>query len=169
MMIKKVVYLSQLQAERLLPEPNTAMISITNPGETAFLQDGWPMVLKISFADASYDEATIHSYGRMWLLSSYGFPEKKHAETILKFLNNLPDQITTIIVHCGACVSRSAAVAKYIEEKNHLTANEENTRYNTTLFRLLHKPSVFDPVLTLYQQKPSLFKKLACYFMKESL
>lgn len=147
---RSVSFLSQHMAQKLDPLPNSAIISITNPGEKAILKDGWNHLLRVAVADSSYDEQTIAFFGRLWWVSSYGFPVKETAEAIRRFLNALPSTTDTLFVHCGAGVSRSAAVAKYVSERHGLPFPADYDRYNAALYRLLVDPSVFDAALAPY-------------------
>ena len=153
MTVRSVTFISEASAVRLKPLPGAAMISIMNPGEVAALQDGWEQLLRVGVADASYDERTIASYGRMWTLSSRGFPTKEHALAIRAFLDQLPPNIETLIVHCGAGISRSGAVAKFAAERFSTHFPAEYDRYNEALYRLLVNPAVFDDALALIPTK----------------
>ncbi len=150
MSIRSVSFTSQFLAERLDPLPHAAMISIANPGETVKLRDGWGSLLRVGVADSSYDEGTIGFFGRMWWVSSYGFPAKEHALAIREFLDGLSSDTDTLIVHCGAGVSRSAAVAKYASERYQVPFPDDYHRHNEALYRLLVNPCVFDAALASY-------------------
>lgn len=136
------------------------MISITNPGETAPLPEGWGALLRVQFADACYDVPTIRSWGRMWEMSSRGFVRKHHALLIRAFLAGLPPGIGRLYVHCGAGISRSAAVAKYAARHLGAPFDETYARYNETVFALLLDPQVFDAVLAETQPKKSWWARL---------
>lgn len=161
MTVRSVTFISEAAAIRLKPSQVTALISITNPGDTAPLRDGWEVLLRIAMADASYDEKTIESYGRMWGLSSHGFPTKAHALSIRAFLDQLPPHIESLIVHCGAGVSRSGAVAKYAAARFGTFFPSEYDRFNEALYRLLENPEVFDSALSCVpSRKLSLLRRL---------
>lgn len=165
MTIRSINFISEATAIGLKPLPATAIISITNPGEVAPLREGWEHVLRVGVADASYDEKTIESYGRMWRLSSRGFPTQDHAVAIRAFLDDLPADIETLIIHCGAGVSRSGAVAKYASRRFGLPFPADYNRHNEALYRLLEDPNIFDAVLARYPaRKPSLLQHLASFF-----
>lgn len=136
------------------------MISITNPGETAPLREGWGALLRVQFADACYDDSNIRSWGRMWGLSSKGFVNKHHALLIRTFLVDLPNGIERLHVHCGAGVSRSAAVAKYAARHFDAPFDEVYNRYNETVYALLLDPQVFDSILAETQPKKSWWARL---------
>lgn len=164
MTIRSINFISEATAIGLKPLPGTAIISITNPGELAPLIEGWEQLLRVGVADASYDEQTIESYGRMWPLSSRGFPTKAHAEAIRAFLDQLPPSIESLIIHCGAGVSRSGAVAKYAAARYGLPFPDDYARHNEALFRLLEEPTVFDAALARYPaRKPNLLLRLASF------
>lgn len=154
-------------AVALQPSPGKAMISITNPGDVAPLRPGWSLLLRVAMADAGYDESTIASHGRMWPLSSKGFPEKRHALQIHRFLDDLPPDIECLVVHCGAGVSRSGAVAKYAAERyGQPFESAAGGEPNETLYRLLKNPEVFDDALVRYagHHRSSLLSRLAGFF-----
>ena len=155
MPVSRVTFLSEDEALRLSPVPQTALISITNPGDDAPLPTGWKTLLRVRVADASYDEGTIASYGRMWPHSSHGFPTKAHALAIRSFLDNLPSHITELVIHCGAGVSRSGAVAKYAAVRYGTPFPENYDRHNEALYRLLQDPTVFDEALARIPQTQS--------------
>lgn len=165
-MLREVSFHCEEEASSLAPSPRAAMISITNPGDAANLREGWGALLRVAFADAVYDVSEIEAYGRMWHLSSFGFPAKEHAVSILAFLDGLPPEITTLRVHCGAGISRSGAVAKFVAERYGLEFPHDYARHNETLYRLLQQPTRFDAVLARYpRSKPgfwaSIRKRLA--------
>ncbi len=155
-----IQFLPEAAALAIEPAPWRAMISITNPGEAASLRDGWGALLRVQFADASYDETTIHSYGRMWKLSSRGFFDKRQAIIIRGFIIGLSDSISQFYVHCGAGVSRSAAVARYAADYFGVPLEQIHDRLNTTVLALLHDPDRYDAVLAAYQPPPSWWQKL---------
>lgn len=148
-------FLSEREAEKLDPMANCAMISITNPGAPANLKNGWPFLLRVEFADCTYTESTIEFLGRIWPVSSYGFPEKSHALAIIDFLNALPASCEQILVHCGAGVSRSAAVARYIALRHGLPFPDDYDRYNITVYELLENPRRFDQALASFVAEPA--------------
>jgi predicted protein tyrosine phosphatase len=155
-----IEFLPETSAMTIVPSPARAMISITNPGESAQLRDGWGALLRVQFADAAYDEATIHSYGRMWKLSSRGFFDKGQAILIRGFIAELPESVSQLYVHCGAGVSRSAAVAKYAADFFGVPLGQSHDRLNQTVLALLRNPDHFDAALAAYQPPPPWWHKL---------
>ena len=161
-MVRQVSFLSESAAVQLSPRAESAILSISNPGDQAPLQPGWDHICRIAFADASYNEQTIASYGRMWKLSSLGFPTKEHALAIRRFLDDLPPHIDTLIVHCGAGVSRSGAVAKYASERFGIPFPADYDRYNEALYRLLKEPTIFDDALARHcpEKAPGFLERI---------
>lgn len=145
--IIKVKFCSESEAVTIIPSKAMACISITNPGETAPLQKGWGKLLRISFADAEYDEQAIQFYQRLWMMSSNGVVTKKHALGIRLFIDGLDEQIEELVVHCGAGISRSAAVARYAAIRLGANLEGDSSKYNVTVARLLDHPYVFDHLL----------------------
>lgn len=158
--VKRIQFLPESAAMAIEPAPERAMVSITNPGGAAQLRDGWGALLRVQFADAAYDEATIHGYGRMWKLSSRGFFDKPKAILLRNFIASLPDSISQLYVHCGAGVSRSAAVAKYAADYFGVPLDQNHDRLNTTVLALLCDPDRYDAVLAVYQPTPSWWRKI---------
>jgi predicted protein tyrosine phosphatase len=149
--VRAVVFMAQRAAEQLEPTPDAAIISIANPGERVSLRSGWPLLLSVAFADACYDESTIRSFGRMWELSSRGFPDKAHAQTIRAFIDDLPPEIERLFIHCGAGVSRSAAVARFACERLGLdqpSNSEDSTRRSTDCSRIRRPSTVCSAVFS---------------------
>ena len=142
-----VSFCAQEIVVQIVPTHSMAVVSITNPGENAPLKNGWGAVLRVSFADAQYDESTIKSLGNLWSISSLGFINKAHALAIREFLDNLDPSIASLVVHCGAGVSRSAAVAMYAADQYGAALTGDLSKHNTTVLRLLKEPYVFDAIL----------------------
>lgn len=143
----QVVFCPEEIAAGMSPSRDMAVISITNPGDVAKLRDGWGAVLRVAFADAAYDEQDIRYLGRLWRVSSRGFPEKRHAIAIQEFIGALDPAITRLVVHCGAGQSRSAAVAMYAAKTLEVGLYGDMSRHNRTVLRLLDDPSAFDQLL----------------------
>lgn len=150
MTVKQVHFCGELAASALRPNASMAMISIADPGRKAVLHPGWGALLKVAFADASYTHETIAQFGRMWPASSLNFPTKEHAVAIRSFIDCLPPEVDTLHIHCGAGVSRSAAVAKYASERFGLPFPRDYTKYNDVLYQLLRNPTIFDAALAAH-------------------
>lgn len=115
-MIRKIAFVPQYVAESMVPSTNTAMISISTPEgrHNVSLNKKWEIcgnLLEIDFHDIDIQD------------SNYTIFSREHAKTIIDFIESLSSDINTIIVHCLAGISRSAAVALFIHE------NYTNTGY----------------------------------------
>jgi len=152
----RVRFCSEQEAVSIIPSQSMALISITNPGDTAPVMDGWGKVLRIAFADATYGEREIKFFDRMWYISSQGFFTKTHAIAIRDFLDTL-DQTIDLVVHCGAGQSRSVAVAMYAAEKLGVPLDGDVSRHNVTVLQLLNNPCLFDSILPATQESASLW------------
>ena len=128
-MIREVTFLSQAGAEAMRPLPREGIISITGSGyPPARLRRGWRRVLRLVF-----DDVEIPFFGATHF-------DTDHADAILRWLDEVEDQVDKIFVHCHAGRSRSAAVAKFIAEKYDLSGGirvyeEHNGRVHRILTR----------------------------------
>ena len=103
-MIKTVCFIAQNVAETIDPDYSTAMISIRSPGFEVKLQPDWNHLHISEFND-------IDTKMYPWKLF-----DKEQARAMIDFLDNLPDHVDAVIVHCEAGISRSAAVALFIQD-----------------------------------------------------
>ncbi|RLB62473.1 MAG: hypothetical protein DRH08_12410 [Deltaproteobacteria bacterium] len=92
-------------AESAPPAPNTAVISISNPGLPATLKDGWEAVLRLEFHDV--------------VRIPVGMPECEpfhdgHVVEIHDFVEENLDK--DFLVHCDAGMSRSVAVGVFLQD-----------------------------------------------------
>ena len=111
MPITKLGFTSRLRAEALAPNAQTAVISITDPGTPeATLASGFRDVLRLAFFDAVPADEYLPA-------PLPGLFDHRMARQIGDFVGQLQaaaDDIA-VIVHCEYGVSRSAAVALFIE------------------------------------------------------
>ena len=111
-MIKKIVFLSELFAQRVKPLKDMAMISISDE-EDVDLPDWGDRILRLRFFDI--DQRHIDDWPN--LVKEYVIFTTDHARQILDFLHRVENQVECVVVHCGAGVSRSAGVAFFIADK----------------------------------------------------
>lgn len=172
----EIYYCDRATACYLPGESDTAVISITNPGETASLSEEWGAVLRVAFLDTEYSEVDIQRLGRGWASQSQGFPAKEHALAIIRFILNLPeDQFKRVVIHCEEGRCRSAALAKWLGEQTdtapvRLQMDEEGNvpgeegeiaQFNQTVYALLMQPSRFDALVQIRAPREEpLWKKL---------
>jgi len=110
MTISRVRFASRELAESLAGSPYMAVISITDPGTPeAKLDPRFRHILRLSFFDAIPADP--------FMPPLPGLFERKHAQRIDRFVKELheaPFDIS-VMVHCEYGVSRSAAIALFVE------------------------------------------------------
>jgi|GEM_PF-1817451 tetratricopeptide (TPR) repeat protein len=106
----KISFMSQKNAEALRPDNTMALISIVAPTVTRNPQPGWGARIDMVFNDITHIDPEDDRY------KGYILFNEEMAKEMALFIKNLPSQITHIVVHCLAGVSRSAAVAKVLCE-----------------------------------------------------
>lgn len=105
---RQVFALSRAEAERLPRLSWAAIISITAPGRPPADVDGFEHVLRVSFADVDFFSPTLSPRAREALGNAFTVDQ---AKAIRQFVESLPSQITSIVVHCEGGYSRSCAIA----------------------------------------------------------
>lgn len=131
-------FLSKHRAEQIVPTEFQAIVSIVEPGEVRNLHPDWKHVVRLDFHDTDADA----NGGQTWSVlratpDKYVRFDNNHAEKIIKFLDNLHPDVTEILVHCHAGISRSAAVSKYIAELYGLRFNHDYSLYNKHVYKTL--------------------------------
>lgn len=135
----RVRFTSREGAEDAKPDLCTAVISISDPGSRPVdLKAGWYKVLRVQFHDIDMCKA----YGahlRADILKRYSPAMVEHAETIAHFVHRMKaDGVESIMVHCEAGISRSAAVAKWIADTYHLPSLGPAVKlHNRHVYKLL--------------------------------
>lgn len=130
-MIKRVKFVSRTHAESTLGIGDCAVISITEPSSflgLADLKGGWFEVLRLEFDDV--DPATCSD-------QSNKFMTIHQARVIVAFVDSVAPNVSSIMVHCKAGISRSAAVAKWIAERYGLPFDHHYKSYNKHVYKLL--------------------------------
>lgn len=107
-MIRSVDFISQAEAELLPGRPlqtSVAVISIATPGACEPILADFAHVLKMEFHDVEDDIEP-------WVVF-----ERAHAKAVIDFVAMLQekDEPVDVVVHCKAGISRSAAVALFVE------------------------------------------------------
>lgn len=105
--MRQVFALSRADAERLPELPSIAIISITAPERPPAHINGCTHVLRLSFADVNFLSPDLSARAREKL--PYAF-KAEHRAAILSFVEALPTEISSLVVHCEG-YSRSSAVA----------------------------------------------------------
>lgn len=125
--LKHVIFTGRDQAEASHGWGHWVVISITQPGETVALKEGWHSVLRLHFHDIDVPEEPYTLFG------------DRHANEIIDFLEGVAEtgEIEGILVHCQAGISRSAAVAKWVAERYDLSFPGQYMLYNKHVYRAL--------------------------------
>jgi len=105
---RQVFALSRPEAERLPRLSWVAIISITAPGRLPAYLDGFEHVLRVSFADLDFLNPALSPRARAALGNAFTVDQ---AMAIRQFVESLPCQVTSIVVHCEGGYSRSSAIA----------------------------------------------------------
>ncbi|PKO47142.1 MAG: hypothetical protein CVU31_08765 [Betaproteobacteria bacterium HGW-Betaproteobacteria-4] len=111
MSISKVYFASREVAESLIGNPSIAVISITDPGSPpANLHAHFEHILRLAF----YDAVPADEYLPAPLPGLFDYRMARQIFTFVQDLQDSPDDIS-VLVHCEYGVSRSAAVALFVE------------------------------------------------------
>ncbi|MBT9519937.1 MAG: dual specificity protein phosphatase family protein [Dechloromonas sp.] len=111
MSISKVYFASRELAESLIGKPSMAVISITDPGSPpANLHAQFEHILRLAFFDAVPADAFLPAP----MPGLFDYRMARQIATFVQDLHNAPDAVS-VLVHCEYGVSRSAAVALFVE------------------------------------------------------
>ena len=111
MTINKVYFASREVAETLIGTPSIAVISITDPGTPeANLHAHFEHVLRLAF----YDAVPADEYLPAPIPGMFDYLMARRIATFVQDRHNSPD-VLSMLVHCEYGVSRSAAVALFVE------------------------------------------------------
>lgn len=137
----RVRFCSREDAEAATPDPDTAVISITNPDDSANLDTTeWFAVLRVQFHDIDPDKlSSLNPFLKEDILKVYQPMEPKQAQDIQAFVVGCIDSgVDSFLVHCEAGISRSAAVAKWIADHHNGPMLGPVTKlHNRFVYRLL--------------------------------
>jgi predicted protein tyrosine phosphatase len=137
-MINRVEFISEKRAcEITRGSAFQGIISITDPGwgDAKLTEAAWGSILRLRF----------HDIDKAW--QNYVLISDEHADAVIAWLKEHEDEFKTVIVHCAAGISRSAAVAKFIAEVYDLDFPEDYFLYNKLVYSTLRKRfQGYDPV-----------------------
>jgi hypothetical protein len=151
--IRKVSFVSQAKAEKLQPIPGAAMISLTDPDKPVPDLKGWDNLYRENFYDAGYSESLIHTFKDAFRANCASYIDSGQADRLSTHIDNLVAQgVNEIYVHCYFGVSRSGAVAMYLQDKHHFTTNKPVERPNQTVYDLLNNPFKHESLIRSYEQ-----------------
>lgn len=125
-MLQHVTFCSQFIAEQFVPTRQMACISITSPGKPdAALKSGWGALLRIAFHDIGPNAVGQKPFS------------KEQAQQLQAFIHQVAPQVSHLVVHCHAGLSRSPAVARYVARRYQLAFPANCRTYNRWVFQLL--------------------------------
>lgn len=111
MTIRQIFYTSRKHAEELAASDCIAVISITDPGTPpALLGEGFKAVLRMSFFDALPADEFLPAP----LPGLFDHRMARQIGDFVRELHALPEDVS-VMVHCEYGVSRSAAIALFVE------------------------------------------------------
>lgn len=133
--MRKIQVFNRQQAIELAPDPETVVISITDPGDIAPLRTGWGSILRLQFHDA-VEEDELRGLEELTMF------DDAHVSQIVEFIEKNRDR-QSFMVHCAAGISRSVAVGMFIRDciggELRLHAAPSETYANGRILRLLHR------------------------------
>ncbi|HDR9269787.1 TPA: hypothetical protein QDB52_003479 [Burkholderia vietnamiensis] len=105
---RQVFALPRGDAEKLPRLPSIAVISVTAPDRPPASLDGFAHLLRLSFADVDFLRPNLSNKSRDKLAHAF---TAEQAQTIHSFVQALPIEIVSVVVHCEGGYSRSCAIA----------------------------------------------------------
>ncbi|CAG2159416.1 hypothetical protein LMG26411_06689 [Cupriavidus numazuensis] len=105
---RQVFALSRADAEKLPQLPAVALISITAPERPQANIGSFAHVLRLSFADVDFLNPNLSARAQEKLIHAF---TKDQAQAVRTFVEGLPHEITSVVVHCEGGYSRSCAIA----------------------------------------------------------
>lgn len=105
---RQVFAVSRAEAEQLPALATVAVISITAPGKPIAKLAPFDHVLRLSFADVDFDRSDLSERARKKLSGAFRIDQ---ARAVHQFVDELPAEIASVVVHCEGGFSRSSAIA----------------------------------------------------------
>ncbi|RQS05580.1 hypothetical protein [Burkholderia sp. Bp8991] len=105
---RQVFTLSRRDAEKLPRLPSIAIISVTAPERLPASLDGFAHLLRLSFADVDFLSPNLSKKSRGKLVHAF---TAEQAQAIHSFIEALPTEVVSVVVHCEGGYSRSCAIA----------------------------------------------------------
>lgn len=106
--VRQVFALSRADAEKLPRLASVAIISVTSPDRAPANLYGFDHLLRLCFADVDHLSSRLSKKAQGKLVEAF---TAEQAQTIRTFVEALPDEIASIVVHCEGGYSRSCAIA----------------------------------------------------------
>ncbi|AIV91581.1 hypothetical protein Y023_325 [Burkholderia pseudomallei A79D] len=105
---RQVFALSRGDAEKVPRLPSIAVISVTAPERPPASLDGFAYLLRLSFEDVDFLSPNLSKKLRGKLIHAF---TAEQAQAIHSFVEALPMEIVSVVVHCEGGYSRSCAIA----------------------------------------------------------
>ncbi|WP_342320233.1 hypothetical protein [Burkholderia pseudomallei] len=105
---RQVFALPRADAEKLPRLPSIAVISVTAPERAPASLNGFAHLLRLSFADVDFLNPSLSKKTRDKLAHAFTLEQ---AQSIRSFVEALPIEIISVVVHCEGGYSRSCAIA----------------------------------------------------------
>jgi hypothetical protein len=170
-MSRNVYFLSQLEAERLIPIPGAAMISITDPDKLPAPIYGWDSIYRDAFYDGGYSETTIMTMKSSFEQNYASYIDSNQAARLVDHIEHLVScGVNEIYVHCYFGESRSAAVALFLCNKYGFKPNKPIIKPNKTVYDILCNPYKYEQLIRIYtktelKSKSSIFDTVIDLFL----
>lgn len=110
---RQVFALSRADAERIPLISGVAMISITAPEKVTAHVPEYEYLLRLSFVDVDFLAKDLSARTAEKLPAAM---TKEDASEILAFVEELPESVHTLLVHCEGGFSRSCGIAKALTQ-----------------------------------------------------
>lgn len=132
-MLRRVIFVSEKQAEQMRGRQSAAIISIVGADKALpALSSGWHSVLHLIFDDV--DPITFPNANQ-----SLQQMTRQQAGEIASFITGLPNTVCTLVIHCKSGISRSAGVAKAVAEHYRLRFPRDYKEHNRFAYDLVLK------------------------------
>ncbi|WP_232776572.1 hypothetical protein [Comamonas testosteroni] len=134
---RQAIAMSRRYAEQLPLLPSVAIISITAPDRGQAKIAPFPLTLRISFADVDFQNSELSSRAKCKLDLAFN---QEHAWQIFAFIESLPAEISSVVVHCEGGYSRSTAVVQALHDLYQFDVDAETLKQaNPSIVSLLRK------------------------------
>lgn len=132
---RQAMALSRGDAEQLPLLPGVAMISISGPDQAPATLPAYEHLLRLCFSDVDFLSKDLSPRAKAKIASAM---TKNQAVAILDYVEALPEQTHTVIVHCAGGYSRSCGVVAALKDIYGYQVEEERlTEANQSVRRLL--------------------------------